>query len=68
MNSLQNKFDCVATCITGILDTLENMDEGMTAVEKKLENFSPPSFPPPLSSYSEALQVMAQLIWTELTN
>ena len=35
MNSLQNKFDCVATCITGILDTLENMDERMTAVEKK---------------------------------
>ena len=26
-------------------------------MKKKLENFSPPSFPPPPSSYSEALQV-----------
>ena len=57
MNSLQNKFDSVATWITGILDTLENTDERMTAIEMKPETFSLPSFHPPPSSYSEAIQV-----------
>ena len=55
MNSLQNKFNCVATCVA-TLDALVLlhmlplfcfMDERVTAVDKKLETFSLPSFPPP---------------------